>query len=102
MNTSDNIVNINLKEYFWSLLEQWKCVIAAGLVFAVLVPVALSLKDSRARNNELATFKELASMSREEMLAQFKRAILAKPSCHGELSHTSRSQSGRNMNQIGG
>ena len=68
MNTSDNIVNINLKEYFWSLLEQWKCVIAAGLVFAVLVPVALSLKDSRARNNELATFKELASMSREEML----------------------------------
>lgn len=68
MNTSDNIVNINLKEYFWSLLEQWKCVIAAGLVFAVLVPVALSLKDSRARNNELATFQELASMSREEML----------------------------------
>lgn len=68
MNTSDNIVNINLKEYFWSLLEQWKCVIAAGLVFAVLVPVLLSLKDSRARNNELATFKELASMSREEML----------------------------------
>ena len=57
MNTSDNIVNINLKEYFWSLLEQWKCVIAAGLVFAVLVPVALSLKDSSDRNNELATFK---------------------------------------------
>lgn len=73
MNTSDNIVNINLKEYFWSLLEQWKCVIAAGLVFAVLVPVALSLKDSSDRNNELATFKELASMSQEEMLAKLDK-----------------------------
>ena len=73
MNTSDNIVNINLKEYFWSLLEQWKCVIAAGLVFAVLVPVALSLKDSNARNNELATFKELASMSREDMLGKLDK-----------------------------
>ena len=36
------------------------------------------------------------------MLEQFRAAILAKPSCHAELSATSRSQAGRNMNQIGG
>jgi len=41
-------------------------------------------------------------LDREAMAAQFRRAILAKPSCHAELSHKSRSQAGRNMNQIGG
>ena len=35
-------------------------------------------------------------------LAAGERAILAKPSCHIELSHARRSQAGRNMNQIGG
>ena len=44
----------------------------------------------------------IKGLNREEMLAQFQRAILAKPACHAELSHASRSQAGRNMNQIGG
>ena len=44
----------------------------------------------------------IRGLDREGMLAEFKRAILSKPSCHAELSHTSRSQAGRNMNQIGG
>ena len=44
----------------------------------------------------------IKGLNREDMLAEFQRAILAKPSCHAELSHTSRSQAGRNMNQIGG
>ena len=44
----------------------------------------------------------IKGLNREEMLGQFRRTILAKPACHGELSHTSRSQAGRNMNQIGG
>ena len=44
----------------------------------------------------------IKGLNRREMLAQFRRAILAKPACHGALSHTSRSQAGRNMNQIGG
>ena len=39
---------------------------------------------------------------KDGMLVEFKRAIHAKPSCHAELSHASRSQAGRNMNQIGG
>lgn len=38
----------------------------------------------------------------EGMRSQFRKAILAKPSCHVELSATQRSQAGRNMNQIGG
>ena len=44
----------------------------------------------------------IKGLDRDEMLAEFERAILAKPSCHIELSHASRSQAGRNMNQIGG
>ena len=38
----------------------------------------------------------------EGMRRQFEAAILGKPQWHGELSATSRSQAGRNMNQIGG
>ena len=44
----------------------------------------------------------IKGLDREGMLAEFQRAILAKPSCHAELSHDHRSQAGRNMNQIGG
>ena len=38
----------------------------------------------------------------DEMAEQFKRAILAKPGGHAELSARSRSRAGRNMNEIGG
>ena len=38
----------------------------------------------------------------EDMVAAFRAAILAKPRWHGELSYASRSQTPRNMNQIGG
>lgn len=44
----------------------------------------------------------IKGLDRDGMLVEFERAILAKPSCHIELSHASRSQAGRNMNQIGG
>lgn len=44
----------------------------------------------------------IKGLDRAGMLAQFQDAILSKPSCHAELSATSRSQAGRNMNQIGG
>ena len=36
------------------------------------------------------------------MMEQMRQAIYAKPACHGELSYYKRSESGRNMNQIGG
>lgn len=44
----------------------------------------------------------IKGMDRQSMAEQFRRAILAKPIAHGALSATSRSASGRNMNQIGG
>ena len=44
----------------------------------------------------------IKGLDKAGMLHQFRNAILAKPSCHAELSAVSRSQAGRNMNQIGG
>lgn len=40
--------------------------------------------------------------SGDEMLKDFRRAILEKPAWHGELSYGCISHSGRNMNRIGG
>ena len=41
-------------------------------------------------------------LDRAGIQAQLKRAILAKPPRHGELSAVSQSEAGRSMNQIGG
>ena len=49
-----------------------------------------------------STEYSIKGLSYEETLAQFKKAILDKPECHAELSADSRSEAGRNMNQIGG
>ena len=49
-----------------------------------------------------STEYSIKGLSYEETLAQFKRAVLDKPECHAELSAESRSEAGRNMNQIGG
>lgn len=44
----------------------------------------------------------IKGMSFSEMQEQFRRAILAKPSCHEVLSARESSRAGRDMNQIGG
>lgn len=44
----------------------------------------------------------IKGLDRDGMIRRFREAILAKPSCHAELSATKRSHAGRNMNQIGG
>ncbi len=44
----------------------------------------------------------LKGMDLEGMRQQFQKAILGKPSWHGDLDAVHRSQAGRNMNQIGG
>ena len=49
-----------------------------------------------------ATEYSIKGLDYDGMLEQFKTAIMAKPSWHGELSVQSRSKAGRNMNQIGG
>ena len=44
----------------------------------------------------------IKGMALEEMVEEMKKAIYAKPACHKELSYEKRSESGRNMNRIGG
>lgn len=44
----------------------------------------------------------IKGLNYDQMVDQFKTAILNKPKWHGELDAKNRSQSGRNMNQIGG
>lgn len=44
----------------------------------------------------------IKGLSKEEMIQQFSRSIMAKPEQHIELSAIHRSHAGRNMNQIGG
>ena len=44
----------------------------------------------------------IKGLDEQGMRRQFEAAILGKPQWHGELSATSRSQAGRNMNEIGG
>ena len=44
----------------------------------------------------------LKGLTEEQMAGRLREAILKKPEWHGELSAESRSQAGRNMNQIGG
>lgn len=44
----------------------------------------------------------IKGLSFEEMQEEFRRAILAKPEFHCELSAVSRSHAGRSMNKIGG
>ena len=68
MNTSENIININLKEYFWSLLEQWKCILIAGLVFAMLVPAALAFKNYKEDLDAKNDRDSLSAMSYEDLL----------------------------------
>lgn len=45
---------------------------------------------------------DIKGLDYEGMRRQFEAAIRGKPRWHGELSSTSRSHAGRNMNQIGG
>lgn len=44
----------------------------------------------------------IKGLNKDEMLAQFIKAIEMKPDRHSELSYESRSEAGRNMNRIGG
>lgn len=65
---SPNVVNIDLYVFFRSLLEQWKCVAAVAVITAILIPVALSLKDNRDAKSEADNLVGLASMSDEEKM----------------------------------
>ena len=65
---SDNIINISIKEFFWSVLEQWKPVLLVGLAFAVVFPLILSLKDKKDASDRAAAQAQYAGLSRYELL----------------------------------
>ena len=65
---SDNVINISIKEFLWSVLEQWKPVLLVGLAFAVIFPLVLAQKDKKAAADKLSAEAQYAGLSREELL----------------------------------
>ena len=65
---SDNVINVSIKEFLWSLLEQWKLMLLVGLAFAFIFPVLLSQKDKKADQERAASEAQYAGLSRDEIL----------------------------------
>ena len=65
---SDTVINVSLKEFFWSLLEKWKLVLLVGLIFAVIFPFALAQKEKRDAEANASAKAQYAGLSREEIL----------------------------------
>lgn len=63
-----NIVSVDLKAFFGSLLEQWKPVVVVAVIGAVLMPCAMSKKINAEAEAEAYTYRELSAMSDEEKL----------------------------------
>ena len=63
-----NIVNIDLGEFIWSLLEQWKCIALAAVIMAILVPAALSFYGNYNAKKEADMYSQLATLTEEEKL----------------------------------
>ena len=63
-----NIVNIDLGEFIWSLLEQWKCIALAAVIMAILVPAALSFYGNYNAKKEAEMYSQLATLTEEEKL----------------------------------
>ena len=62
------IVSIDLKAFFGSLLEQWKCVVLFAAIFAVLIPYAVSARENGYGQSEADRYKELSMMTVDERL----------------------------------
>ena len=65
---SDNVINVSIKEFLWSLLEQWKLMLLVGLAFAVIFPLILVQKDKKAAAERAASEAQYAGLSRDEIL----------------------------------
>ena len=71
---SDNIINVSFKEFFWSVLEQWKLMLLVGVAFALLFPFLLSQKEKKAASERISAEAQYAGLSREEKLDQLDDA----------------------------
>ena len=65
---SDNVINVSIKEFLWSLLEQWKLLLLVGLAFAFLFPFVMFQKDKKDASERAASEAQYAGLSREEIL----------------------------------
>lgn len=65
---SDNVINISIKEFFWSVFGQWKPVLLVGLAFAIVFPLVLAQKDKKAAADRINAEAQYAGLSREELL----------------------------------
>lgn len=67
MQTS-NIVNIDLKMYFRSLMEQWKAVAAVAVILALILPSLMSIKEISDSKKAKKAYDELRSVPVETMI----------------------------------
>ena len=63
-----NIVSIDLRSFFGSLLEQWICVVIFAVITAVLMAGVMSVKSNREAQDEAEMYSELSLMSYDEKL----------------------------------
>ena len=63
-----NIVSIDLRSFFGSLLEQWICVVIFAVITAVLMAGVMSVKSNREAQDEAEMYRELSLMSYDEKL----------------------------------
>lgn len=63
-----NIVSIDLRSFFGSLLEQWICVVIFAVITAVLMAGVMSVKYNREALDEAEMYRELSLMSYDEKL----------------------------------
>ena len=61
-----NIVSIDLRSFFGSLLEQWICVVIFAVITAVLMAGVMSVKSNREAQDEAEMYRELSLMSYDE------------------------------------
>ena len=64
------MVSIDIREFFGSLLEQWRLIVIVLAVTAVVIPCIMSVQDNRDAKNEADTYRELALLSDEEKLGR--------------------------------
>ena len=64
------MVSIDIREFFGSLLEQWRLIVIVVAVTAVAIPCIMSVQDNRDAKNEADTYRELALLSDEEKLGR--------------------------------
>ena len=54
-------IEIDLVELMWRMLSQWKAILVVAVIFAILVPAAVYMKDARAYESAMTVAEENAA-----------------------------------------